>query len=45
MTAASANKFEEALQHALKAIEIDKNFGLGYLIAADQFFRPRALGR
>jgi len=37
VTAASANKFEEALQHALKAIEIDKNFGLGYLIAANQF--------
>jgi hypothetical protein len=34
LAAASANKFEEALQYALKAIEIDKNFGLGYLIAA-----------
>ena len=36
MAAASANQFEEALQNALKAIEIDKNFGLGYLIAANQ---------
>jgi serine/threonine protein kinase len=36
MAAASANKFEEALQHALKATQIDKNFGLGYLIAANQ---------
>jgi hypothetical protein len=36
MAAASANKFEEALQNALKTIEIDKNFGLGYLIAANQ---------
>ncbi|HET9269812.1 MAG TPA: protein kinase, partial [Vicinamibacterales bacterium] len=34
--AASVNKFEEALQHALKAVEIDKNFGLGYLIASVQ---------
>ena len=36
MAAASANKFEDALQNALKTIEIDKNFGLGYLIAANQ---------
>ena len=36
MAAASANQFEEALQNALKTIEIDKNFGLGYLIAANQ---------
>jgi tRNA A-37 threonylcarbamoyl transferase component Bud32 len=36
MAAASANRFEEALQHALKATQIDKNFGLGYLIAANQ---------
>ena len=36
MAAASSNKFEDALQNALKAIEIDKNFGLGYLIAANQ---------
>ena len=35
MAAASANKFEDALQNALKTIEIDKNFGLGYLIATD----------
>ena len=37
VSAASANRPEEALQHALKAIEIDKNFGLGYLIAANQY--------
>ena len=36
MAAASANKFEDALQNALKTVEIDKNFGLGYLIAANQ---------
>jgi serine/threonine protein kinase/tetratricopeptide (TPR) repeat protein len=36
MAASSANRFEEALQHALKAIEIDKNFGLAYAIAANQ---------
>jgi len=36
MAAASANKFEEALQNALKATQIDKNFGLGYVIAAGQ---------
>jgi tetratricopeptide (TPR) repeat protein/tRNA A-37 threonylcarbamoyl transferase component Bud32 len=36
MEASSANKFDEALQHALKAIAIDPNFGLGYLIAANQ---------
>ncbi len=36
MEAASANRFDESLQHALKAIETDKNFGLGYLIAANQ---------
>jgi serine/threonine protein kinase len=36
MAAASANKFEEALQNALKATEIDRNFGLGYVIAAGQ---------
>jgi len=31
----SANKPEEALQKALAAVAIDKNFGLGYLIAAN----------
>jgi eukaryotic-like serine/threonine-protein kinase len=36
MAAASANRFEDALQNALKTVEIDKNFGLGYLIAANQ---------
>jgi eukaryotic-like serine/threonine-protein kinase len=36
MAAASANRFEEALEKALETIAIDKNFGLGYLIAANQ---------
>ena len=36
MAAASSNQFEEALENAKKAIEIDENFGLGYLIAANQ---------
>jgi serine/threonine protein kinase len=36
MAAASANKFEEALRLALEATRIDRNFGLGYLIAANQ---------
>jgi eukaryotic-like serine/threonine-protein kinase len=35
-SAASANKFEEALRKAQAAVAIDKNFGLGYLIAANQ---------
>ena len=34
--AASANKFEDALRKALEAVAIDKTFGLGYLIAANQ---------
>ena len=45
VAAASANKFEDALQQALKTVEIDKNFGLGYLIAANQSVQPRTLRR
>jgi serine/threonine protein kinase len=33
---ASANKFEDALRKALEAVAIDKSFGIGYLIAANQ---------
>jgi serine/threonine protein kinase/tetratricopeptide (TPR) repeat protein len=36
MEAASANRFEEARQSAQQAVELDPNFGIGYLIAAVQ---------
>ena len=36
VAAASGNRFEDALQQALKTVEIDKNFGLGYLMASVQ---------
>jgi serine/threonine protein kinase/tetratricopeptide (TPR) repeat protein/TolB-like protein len=32
--AASQNKFEEARRHALKAVELDPNFGIGYQVLA-----------
>ena len=34
MEAASANRFDEARQHALSAVELDPDFGIGYLVAA-----------
>jgi len=32
--ASASNKFEEAREHALKTVELDPKFGLGYMIAA-----------
>ena len=34
--ASARNRFEEARQNALKAVEVDPKFGLGYMIAAVQ---------
>lgn len=34
MEAQSANRFEEARRHAAKAVELDPDFGVGYLILA-----------
>jgi tetratricopeptide (TPR) repeat protein/tRNA A-37 threonylcarbamoyl transferase component Bud32 len=34
MEASSANRFEEARQHAARAVELDPDFGVGYLVLA-----------
>ena len=42
LEAQSRNRYEEAHQNALKAVELDSNFGIGYLILATT---SRAMGR